>query len=85
MPNSDLLELFLARGQPYFDCCPSSFSPNPNAHIIAQHQLKSCFAWSRTSPWTLWLFALLCLAGVLRLPLRISDNLSTVQMGSDIL
>ncbi|XP_019370078.1 PREDICTED: suppressor of tumorigenicity 7 protein isoform X4 [Gavialis gangeticus] len=43
-------------------------------------QLKSCFAWSGTSPWTLWLFALLCLAGVLRLPLRISDNLSTVSM-----
>ncbi|XP_019347696.2 suppressor of tumorigenicity 7 protein isoform X1 [Alligator mississippiensis] len=51
--------------------------PGPGPGPGWLEQLKSCFAWSGTSPWTLWLFALLCLAGVLRLPLRISDNLST--------
>ncbi|XP_019347714.2 suppressor of tumorigenicity 7 protein isoform X5 [Alligator mississippiensis] len=54
--------------------------PGPGPGPGWLEQLKSCFAWSGTSPWTLWLFALLCLAGVLRLPLRISDNLSTVSM-----
>ncbi|XP_055506833.1 suppressor of tumorigenicity 7 protein homolog isoform X3 [Leucoraja erinacea] len=43
-------------------------------------QLKSCIVWSWTYLWTLWFFLMLFLVYVLRVPLKINDNLSTVSM-----
>ncbi|XP_043565509.1 suppressor of tumorigenicity 7 protein homolog isoform X3 [Chiloscyllium plagiosum] len=43
-------------------------------------QLKSCVAWSWTYLWTLWFFLMLFLVYILRVPLKINDNLSTVSM-----
>ncbi|XP_059834274.1 suppressor of tumorigenicity 7 protein homolog isoform X3 [Hypanus sabinus] len=43
-------------------------------------QLKSCIVWSWTYLWTLWFFLMLFLVYILRVPLKISDNLSTVSM-----
>ncbi|XP_072123691.1 suppressor of tumorigenicity 7 protein homolog isoform X8 [Mobula birostris] len=40
-------------------------------------QLKSCIVWSWTYLWTLWFFLMLFLVYILRVPLKISDNLST--------
>ncbi|XP_060230050.1 suppressor of tumorigenicity 7 protein isoform X6 [Meriones unguiculatus] len=40
-------------------------------------QLKSCVVWSWTYLWTVWFFLVLFLVYVLRVPLRIHDNLST--------
>ncbi|NWS05827.1 ST7 protein, partial [Motacilla alba] len=43
-------------------------------------QLKSCIVWSWTYLWTLWFFIMLFLVYILRVPLKINDNLSTVSM-----
>ncbi|XP_041072368.1 suppressor of tumorigenicity 7 protein homolog isoform X3 [Cetorhinus maximus] len=43
-------------------------------------QLKSCIVWSWTYLWTLWFFLMLFLVYILRVPLKINDNLSTVSM-----
>ncbi|CAO2602742.1 Suppressor of tumorigenicity 7 protein-like [Lemmus lemmus] len=43
-------------------------------------QLKSCIVWSWTYLWTVWFFIVLFLVYILRVPLRINDNLSTVSM-----
>ncbi|XP_070611565.1 suppressor of tumorigenicity 7 protein isoform X2 [Erythrolamprus reginae] len=43
-------------------------------------QLKSCISWSWTYLWTLWFFAMLFLVYVLRVPLKINENLSSVSM-----
>ncbi|XP_060695325.1 suppressor of tumorigenicity 7 protein homolog isoform X2 [Hemiscyllium ocellatum] len=43
-------------------------------------QLKSCVVWSWTYLWTLWFFLMLFLVYILRVPLKINDNLSTVSM-----
>lgn len=43
-------------------------------------QLKSCIVWSWTYLWTVWFFLVLFLVYILRVPLRINDNLSTVSM-----
>ncbi|XP_072407602.1 suppressor of tumorigenicity 7 protein homolog isoform X2 [Chiloscyllium punctatum] len=43
-------------------------------------QFKSCVAWSWTYLWTLWFFLMLFLVYILRVPLKINDNLSTVSM-----
>ncbi|XP_033017731.1 suppressor of tumorigenicity 7 protein isoform X6 [Lacerta agilis] len=43
-------------------------------------QLKSCVVWSWTYLWSLWFFLMLFLVYVLRVPLKINDNLSTVSM-----
>lgn len=42
-------------------------------------QLKSCIVWSWTYLWTVWFFLVLFLVYILRVPLRINDNLSTGQ------
>lgn len=42
-------------------------------------QLKSCIVWSWTYLWTVWFFIVLFLVYILRVPLRINDNLSTGQ------
>nr|XP_006122603.1 suppressor of tumorigenicity 7 protein isoform X3 [Pelodiscus sinensis] len=43
-------------------------------------QLKSCIVWSWTYLWTLWVFIMLFLVYILRVPLKINDNLTTVSM-----
>ncbi|XP_051885882.1 suppressor of tumorigenicity 7 protein homolog isoform X7 [Pristis pectinata] len=43
-------------------------------------QLKSCIVWSWTYLWTLWFFLMLFLVYILRVPLKINDNMSTVSM-----
>uniref|UniRef100_A0A8C3GG01 Suppression of tumorigenicity 7 n=1 Tax=Cairina moschata TaxID=8855 RepID=A0A8C3GG01_CAIMO len=43
-------------------------------------QLKSCIVWSWTYLWTLWFFVMLFLVYILRVPLKINDNLTTVSM-----
>ncbi|KAB0344297.1 hypothetical protein FD755_012790 [Muntiacus reevesi] len=43
-------------------------------------QLKSCIVWSWTYLWTVWFFIVLFLVYILRVPLKINDNLSTVIM-----
>ncbi|KAM3925218.1 suppressor of tumorigenicity 7 protein isoform 2-T2 [Leptodactylus fuscus] len=43
-------------------------------------QLKSCVVWSWTYLWTVWFFFMLFLVYILRVPLKINDNLSTVSM-----
>ncbi|XP_026524869.1 suppressor of tumorigenicity 7 protein isoform X2 [Notechis scutatus] len=43
-------------------------------------QLQSCILWSWTYLWTLWFFALLFLVYILRVPLKINDNLASVSM-----
>ncbi|XP_077327864.1 suppressor of tumorigenicity 7 protein isoform X4 [Lithobates pipiens] len=43
-------------------------------------QLKSCMVWSWTYLWTVWFFFMLFLVYILRVPLKINDNLSTVSM-----
>ncbi|XP_034286923.1 suppressor of tumorigenicity 7 protein isoform X2 [Pantherophis guttatus] len=43
-------------------------------------QLKSCIIWSWTYLWTLWFFAMLFLVYILRIPLKINDNLTSVSM-----
>ncbi|NWY63149.1 ST7 protein, partial [Chionis minor] len=43
-------------------------------------QLKSCIVWSWTYLWTLWFFIMLFLVYILRVPLKINDNLTTVSM-----
>ncbi|KAE8615907.1 hypothetical protein XENTR_v10008660 [Xenopus tropicalis] len=43
-------------------------------------QLKSCMVWSWTYLWTVWFFLVLFLVYILRVPLRINANLSTVSM-----
>ncbi|XP_077712152.1 suppressor of tumorigenicity 7 protein isoform X9 [Canis aureus] len=43
-------------------------------------QLKSCIVWSWTYLWTVWFFLVLFLVYVLRVPLRINDNWSSVSM-----
>nr|XP_033814923.1 suppressor of tumorigenicity 7 protein isoform X4 [Geotrypetes seraphini] len=43
-------------------------------------QLKSCIVWSWTYLWTVWFFVVLFLVYILRVPLKINDNLSTVSM-----
>uniref|UniRef100_A0A2K6EMH3 Suppressor of tumorigenicity 7 protein n=1 Tax=Propithecus coquereli TaxID=379532 RepID=A0A2K6EMH3_PROCO len=43
-------------------------------------QLKSCIVWSWTYLWTVWFFIVLFLVYILRVPLKINDNLSTVSM-----
>ncbi|XP_029470826.1 suppressor of tumorigenicity 7 protein isoform X8 [Rhinatrema bivittatum] len=43
-------------------------------------QLKSCIVWSWTYLWTVWFFIMLFLVYILRVPLKINDNLSTVSM-----
>ncbi|KAG8514661.1 Suppressor of tumorigenicity 7 protein [Galemys pyrenaicus] len=40
-------------------------------------QLKSCVVWSWTYLWTVWFFIVLFLVYILRVPLKINDNLST--------
>lgn len=40
-------------------------------------QLKSCLVWSWTSLWTLWFFLMLFLVYLLRVPLKLNDNLTT--------
>uniref|UniRef100_A0A8B9BMT0 Suppression of tumorigenicity 7 n=1 Tax=Anser brachyrhynchus TaxID=132585 RepID=A0A8B9BMT0_9AVES len=40
-------------------------------------QLKSCIVWSWTYLWTLWFFVMLFLVYILRVPLKINDNLTT--------
>ncbi|XP_029421401.1 suppressor of tumorigenicity 7 protein isoform X6 [Nannospalax galili] len=40
-------------------------------------QLKSCIVWSWTYLWTVWFFIVLFLVYILRVPLKLSDNLST--------
>ncbi|XP_013911002.1 PREDICTED: uncharacterized protein LOC106540429 [Thamnophis sirtalis] len=40
-------------------------------------QLKSCILWSWTYLWTLWFLAMLFLVYILRVPLKISDNLTS--------
>uniref|UniRef100_A0A8C8BKW1 Uncharacterized protein n=1 Tax=Otus sunia TaxID=257818 RepID=A0A8C8BKW1_9STRI len=40
-------------------------------------QLKSCIVWSWTYLWTLWFFIMLFLVYILRVPLKINDNLTT--------
>ncbi|XP_051885879.1 suppressor of tumorigenicity 7 protein homolog isoform X4 [Pristis pectinata] len=40
-------------------------------------QLKSCIVWSWTYLWTLWFFLMLFLVYILRVPLKINDNMST--------
>lgn len=40
-------------------------------------QLKSCVVWSWTYLWTVWFFLVLFLVYILRVPLKINDNLST--------
>lgn len=40
-------------------------------------QLKSCIVWSWTYLWTVWFFIVLFLVYILRVPLKINDNLST--------
>ncbi|GAB5568715.1 suppressor of tumorigenicity 7 protein [Prionailurus iriomotensis] len=42
-------------------------------------QLKSCIVWSWTYLWTVWFFIVLFLVYILRVPLKINDNLSTVE------
>ncbi|KAI2547580.1 ST7 isoform 15 [Pan troglodytes] len=44
-------------------------------------QLKSCIVWSWTYLWTVWFFIVLFLVYILRVPLKINDNLSTVNEG----
>nr|XP_045244453.1 suppressor of tumorigenicity 7 protein isoform X3 [Macaca fascicularis] len=44
-------------------------------------QLKSCIVWSWTYLWTVWFFIVLFLVYILRVPLKINDNLSTVRQG----
>lgn len=39
-------------------------------------QLKSCIVWSWTYLWTVWFFVVLFLVYILRVPLKINDNLS---------
>jgi hypothetical protein len=39
--------------------------------------LKSCIVWSWTYLWTVWFFIVLFLVYILRVPLKINDNLST--------
>uniref|UniRef100_A0A8C0ZLH1 Suppressor of tumorigenicity 7 protein n=1 Tax=Castor canadensis TaxID=51338 RepID=A0A8C0ZLH1_CASCN len=41
--------------------------------------LKSCIVWSWTYLWTVWFFIVLFLVYILRVPLKINDNLSTVR------
>ncbi|XP_014344238.1 suppressor of tumorigenicity 7 protein homolog isoform X2 [Latimeria chalumnae] len=43
-------------------------------------QLKSCIVWSWTYLWTVWFFVMLFLVYILRVPLKINDNLTTVSM-----
>ncbi|KAM6436528.1 suppressor of tumorigenicity 7 protein isoform 2-T2 [Liasis olivaceus] len=43
-------------------------------------QLKFCIIWSWTYLWTLWFCAMLFLVYILRVPLKINDNLTTVSM-----
>ncbi|XP_075414707.1 suppressor of tumorigenicity 7 protein isoform X1 [Tenrec ecaudatus] len=43
-------------------------------------QIKSCVVWSWTYLWTVWFFIVLFLVYILRVPLKINDNLSTVSM-----
>ncbi|XP_042728413.1 suppressor of tumorigenicity 7 protein isoform X1 [Lagopus leucura] len=43
-------------------------------------QLKSCIVWSWTYLWTVWFFIMLFLVYILRVPLKINDNLTTVSM-----
>ncbi|XP_026568952.1 suppressor of tumorigenicity 7 protein isoform X1 [Pseudonaja textilis] len=43
-------------------------------------QLQCCILWSWTYLWTLWFFALLFLAYILRVPLKIHDHLASVSM-----
>ncbi|XP_028670383.2 suppressor of tumorigenicity 7 protein homolog isoform X1 [Erpetoichthys calabaricus] len=43
-------------------------------------QLKSCIVCSWTYLWTVWFFVMLFLVYILRVPLRINDNLTTVSM-----
>ncbi|KAK9399569.1 suppressor of tumorigenicity 7 protein [Crotalus adamanteus] len=43
-------------------------------------QLKSCIIWSWTYLWTFWFFAMLFLVYILRVPLKINDNLTSVSM-----
>ncbi|XP_045047391.1 suppressor of tumorigenicity 7 protein isoform X4 [Desmodus rotundus] len=40
--------------------------------------LKSCIVWSWTYLWTVWFFIVLFLVYILRVPLKINDNFSTV-------
>lgn len=40
-------------------------------------QLKSCIVWSWTYLWTVWFFIMLFLVYILRVPLKINDNLTT--------
>ncbi|KAF7246546.1 hypothetical protein EYD10_07292 [Varanus komodoensis] len=47
-------------------------------------QLKSCIVWSWTYLWTLWFFIMLFLVYILRVPLKISDNLTTGKQGEVI-
>ncbi|KAL6034553.1 hypothetical protein STEG23_034991 [Scotinomys teguina] len=44
-------------------------------------QLKSCIVWSWTYLWTVWFFIVLFLVYILRVPLRINDNLGTGRAG----
>lgn len=45
-------------------------------------QLKSCIVWSWTYLWTVWFFIVLFLVYILRVPLKINDNLSTGKAGA---
>ncbi|XP_036184770.1 suppressor of tumorigenicity 7 protein isoform X6 [Myotis myotis] len=43
-------------------------------------QLKSCVVWSWTYLWTVWFFLVLFLVYILRVPLKLNDNWSSVSM-----
>ncbi|XP_014344239.1 suppressor of tumorigenicity 7 protein homolog isoform X4 [Latimeria chalumnae] len=46
-------------------------------------QLKSCIVWSWTYLWTVWFFVMLFLVYILRVPLKINDNLTTAMFGTE--
>ncbi|XP_053110165.1 suppressor of tumorigenicity 7 protein isoform X2 [Hemicordylus capensis] len=59
---------------------PSPFQNMAEAGAGFLEQLKSCIVWSWTYLWTLWFFVMLFLVYILRVPLKINDNLATVSM-----
>ncbi|XP_063165566.1 suppressor of tumorigenicity 7 protein isoform X2 [Candoia aspera] len=89
-PRSTRCEVAAAEseaGELVASLCPSPAAPSSlSFQNMAEtgggflEQLKSCIVWSWTYLWTLWFFAMLFLVYILRVPLKINDNLTTVSM-----